>query len=248
MVSNWFQMHVASCASTNDEVKRWIGEGGSGAYRFVADAQTAGRGRLGRAWFSRENESLLVSFGFPSPLAADKAAGLTLVGAVALSEALEDMGLGAKLEIKWPNDILSDGKKVAGILTEWVQSPSGQGWVVMGMGVNLSIPGEAFPSEIQARATSLADELPSGTAEELADRVQAALATHLRGIQETGEVNFKASAQRMRMGREVCFTTDNEARTGQVVGLDVSGGLRLLLPDGKEHVIFAGDVEPVEWR
>ena len=120
--------------------------------------------------------------------------------------------------------------------------------MVMGMGVNLRFRARRSPANSTLERPALADAIPSGTAEELADRVQDALSAHLAGIQETGEVNFKGA--RGACGWDERFVLHwilslEPAKWWGWMFQEVSGSF--FFRTGK-HVIFAGDVEPVEWR
>lgn len=144
--------------STNDEAARLAEAGAREGTTVVAGAQTAGRGRLGRSWFSPAGAGLYASVVIRNARAAPL---LTLAAGVALAEAIRATA-GLPVEIKWPNDLVIDSglgrrRKVAGILTEGSSSSSGLQYVVVGFGINL-LP-SAFPPNIGDRATSLATEL-----------------------------------------------------------------------------------------
>lgn len=144
--------------STNDEAARLAEAGAPEGTTVVASAQTAGRGRLGRAWFSPAGAGLYVSVVIRDRRAAPL---LTLAGGVAVAEGTR-AATGLPVEIKWPNDIVIDAglgrrRKVAGILAEASSGPDGLQYVVLGFGINL-LPA-AYPPEIADRATSLAAEL-----------------------------------------------------------------------------------------
>jgi BirA family biotin operon repressor/biotin-[acetyl-CoA-carboxylase] ligase len=111
----------------------------------VADVQTAGRGRLGRTWEAPAGTSLLFSIVLKPDVAAERLPGLTLVGAQAVSDALP-----LAATIKHPNDVLVDGRKIAGILGE-----ARDGRVVLGIGINVNVPVELLPRETVTPPTSL---------------------------------------------------------------------------------------------
>lgn len=144
--------------STNDEAARLAELGAPQGTTVVASAQTAGRGRLGRTWFSPAGAGLYASVIIRDHRAAPL---LTLAGGVALAEGIR-AAVALPVEIKWPNDIVVDvglgrRRKLAGILTEASTGPEGLNYVVLGFGINL-LPA-AYPPDIADRATSLVAEL-----------------------------------------------------------------------------------------
>jgi BirA family biotin operon repressor/biotin-[acetyl-CoA-carboxylase] ligase len=142
---------VDVCGSTNDEAAAWARAGGPTGAVVVADVQSRGRGRLGRAWHAAPGEALLFSTVLRPPLAPPAMPPLTLAAGVALAEAVARLDIAPAL--KWPNDLLVDGRKAAGILTEMTCSGARVEHVVVGIGVNLNVA--AFPDELAAIATSL---------------------------------------------------------------------------------------------
>ena len=142
--------------STNLDVKALAEEGKPEGTLVVADMQTTGRGRRGRAWVSPSGEAIYMSLLLRPDCNPDKASALTLVMALAVVEALEEIdpdGCG----IKWPNDVVMNGKKVCGILTEMSAELDAIHYVVVGVGINVNQP--SFEGELADRATSLYMEL-----------------------------------------------------------------------------------------
>jgi BirA family biotin operon repressor/biotin-[acetyl-CoA-carboxylase] ligase len=135
---------VKSTASTQALIAPDAAEG----TLVAADAQTAGRGRLGRSWEAPAGTSLLFSVALTPGVPADRLPGLTLVAAHAVADALAAAGL--EPAIKYPNDVLLRGRKVAGILGE-----ARDGRVVLGIGVNVNVPAGALPRQTQTPATSV---------------------------------------------------------------------------------------------
>lgn len=144
--------------STNDEAVRLAEAGAPHGCTVVASAQTAGRGRLGRTWFSPPDAGLYASIILRERRATPL---LTLAGGVAVAEGIRN-SVALPVEIKWPNDIVIDSglgkrRKLAGILTEASTGPDGLQFAVIGIGINLS--SAAYPPEIAGRTTSIAVEL-----------------------------------------------------------------------------------------
>ncbi|MBQ7447205.1 MAG: biotin--[Eubacterium sp.] len=138
--------------STNNEVKRRAEAGAGHGLLAVSEVQTAGRGRMGRPWSSPAGSGIWMSLLLRPALAPIQASGLTLVMALAVREAIVTM-TGAACGIKWPNDIVSEGRKVCGILTEMSAEPDRINHIVIGVGINVT--DDSFPEEICDRAISI---------------------------------------------------------------------------------------------
>ena len=138
--------------STNLEIKRQAEEGCEEGTLIIADYQEAGRGRRGRSWESPVGTTILMSLLLRPRIDPNRASMITLVSALAVSKAITKL-TGKPAEIKWPNDIVMNGKKVCGILTEMNVTPDGIDYVVVGIGINVNT--EEFPEEIQDIATSI---------------------------------------------------------------------------------------------
>ena len=169
--SHW-QVEAYDCLdSTNARLKARAAEGASDGLVLMADRQTAGRGRLGRSFFSPPGCGLYLSMLLRPHLAAADALLLTTAAAVAAAEAIADL-TGLQTGIKWVNDLYLDGRKVCGILTESSISPDGSlAWAVVGIGINVRAPREGFPPELAHIAAAL---LPAD-APDLRPRLAAAI-------------------------------------------------------------------------
>jgi len=140
--------------STNRFARQLAEEGYPEGTLVMADRQTAGKGRKGRYWFSLAGKSLTYSFLLrPEEKVPDQCGQLALMVGLALVQALEAIGFAPQL--KWPNDVLINGKKVAGILLESSIDSGRIHWVVIGIGINLNLEMKDFPHEIRNQATSL---------------------------------------------------------------------------------------------
>src|SRR6056297_2071928 len=141
--------------STNKKAKD-ISDSSSEGTVVISEEQTAGRGRLGRNWSSPKGASLLISILIKPEIDPSKVSNITLVGAVALVKTLENFDI--KGQIKWPNDIIINDKKIAGILTELSAEINQVNYVVMGIGVNLYTNKEELPEDIRHKAGSIFSE------------------------------------------------------------------------------------------
>lgn len=147
----WKLICLQTTDSTNMEIRRRARDGALHGTVVAAEQQTAGRGRRGRSWDSPAGENLYFSILLFPKLPAEKVSGVTLVMALAVAQAVGQLCPGA--QIKWPNDVVIDGKKVCGILTELEFLTDGSYYVIIGTGINVN--GLDFPEEIRATATSL---------------------------------------------------------------------------------------------
>jgi len=230
---------VAETGSTNADLLARVGQLSS-ATLLIAETQTAGRGRAGRHWLSEPGASLTFSLAwkFQCPLA--HLTGLPLAVGVVMAEVFQQLGV--EVQLKWPNDVLKDGKKLAGILVEtrWPDPPATDAvWAVIGIGLNL-----AMPRRLAARIGQPA------TAVSLGDR-QALLATLVQGLSEAailfeqqGFAAFQARWNRWHAyaGQAVTiFDHGQIMHQGMAAGVDSAGRL-LLDTDAGRLAIMAGDV------
>jgi BirA family biotin operon repressor/biotin-[acetyl-CoA-carboxylase] ligase len=142
---------LPSTTSTNDDARAWAEQDAPDGAIVVADSQSTGRGRAGRSWVSPPGVNLYLSCVVRAPV--NRLRLLPLLGAIAAREAVERHASGAVVVIKWPNDILADGKKVAGILAELLQEPSPAG--ILGIGINVNMEPGDFPADLRHQAASL---------------------------------------------------------------------------------------------
>jgi BirA family biotin operon repressor/biotin-[acetyl-CoA-carboxylase] ligase len=212
----------------------------------VAERQTRGRGRLGRHWVSPARVNLYASFVVRPRLQPADAPQLALAAAVAVARALAPLAAG-RVAIKWPNDCLLDGKKVAGILTELDAEVDRIRAVVLGIGVNLNATARAFPRELRPIATSVL--LATGTAVDR-PRFAAALCGTLEAVYDrVVSDGFAVLADEWESlscltGRRVTIDCAGRRSEGTVRGIDTAGRLVLDGASGEER-IMAGDVSIV---
>ena len=144
---------VEETPSTNDLLKSLASQGAPEGTLVVAHSQTRGRGRLGRSWVSPPGLGLYFSILLRPPLPGPQLAPLTLLAGLAAVEALESLGAGVPA-LKWPNDLLLKGKKLGGVLCEYLADAPKPAFI-LGMGINLNHETAHFPDELQSRAASL---------------------------------------------------------------------------------------------
>jgi BirA family biotin operon repressor/biotin-[acetyl-CoA-carboxylase] ligase len=214
----------------------------------IADAQTAGRGRLGRSFFSPPYTNLYTSIVLRPRVTTAEAPAWILASAVAVAETLaEAVPAPGDVEIKWPNDVLLGGRKSCGILMELGAEATRVAYLVLGIGVNLNVDRERFPDEFRATATSLSSHLGRPVervsfARRLYENLEPVLDTCARegfdGVLPRFQSHFRMVGRRVRV-RDL----DGGERAGTVAGIDRDGALRLAPDgDGDEQRIVAGDV------
>jgi BirA family transcriptional regulator, biotin operon repressor / biotin---[acetyl-CoA-carboxylase] ligase len=148
-------MHLlATTESTNDEAKHAARQGAPSGATWVAEQQTAGRGRQGRVWVSPAGENLLFSVLVRVACPPSRLPPIALVAGLAVRDAVATAAPEARPVIKWPNDVLVEGKKLAGVLVEAITAGSRVLAVVIGVGINVHT--RDFPEELAGRATSVA--------------------------------------------------------------------------------------------
>jgi BirA family transcriptional regulator, biotin operon repressor / biotin---[acetyl-CoA-carboxylase] ligase len=233
--------------STNRVALDLAREGAAHGVTVIAEGQTAGRGRLGRRFHSPPYLNLYTSIVLRPELSLPDAPAWTLATAVAVADAVaQAVGDQDAVEIKWPNDVLVDGRKACGILLELAAEATRVAFLVVGIGVNLNVDPATFPEEFRAGATSLCAQrgAPIDRAAfaralyERLERVYDACAAHgFRGILPGFEARFRMRGRRVRV-REL----DGSEQEGWVQGIDEDGALRLSLAGGASARFLAGDV------
>jgi len=252
------------CGSTNTElVGRASGADAESWPDFsviVTGSQTAGRGRLGRVWLAPPGQTLAISVllrpHLPAgePLDIDHYGWLPLIAGIAMTKAVAPLVPTHSVRLKWPNDVQIDGRKVSGLLAELL--PSGLA-VVMGAGLNLTIPENALPTPT---STSLALNDPIGPDADLADRVLAGYLTEF-GRLYADFLRFGANPESSGIGeqlRDLCSTLGSQVRVqlpggdellGTAIGIDNSGRLSVKRSsDGRVASVAAGDVTHLRYE
>ena len=222
--------------STNLEVKRAAAAGDPGE-------QTAGRGRRGRNWSSPPGSGIWMSLLLRPKLRPERASILTLVTALAVTDGIRE-ATGLEAAIKWPNDVVVKGKKVAGILTEMSTDMDRIEFVVIGIGINVNT--ESFPEEIQSVATSLAIEQGKRAARTpIIAAIWKHFAAYERLFEETG--SFAALKERYETllanrNREVRVLDPDGEYTGTAVGITDEGELLVLRDNQSLTAVRSGEV------
>jgi BirA family biotin operon repressor/biotin-[acetyl-CoA-carboxylase] ligase len=231
--------HFRRVDSTNERTKELAMGGAPGGLVVTAEEQSAGRGRRGNEWFAPPGSCLLYS-ALLRPFSAEAASLLPLAIPVAVCEAAESVAP-VRCQVKWPNDVWIDERKVAGVL---VEARPEEGWAVIGVGVNVAIPQGDFPSELRETATSLLPTeaeagVPAGGAPGVR-RALAALNESLgRWVASSDEEVLAAFRARDALcGRRISWQ-DGE---GTAEEIDERGHLVVERSDGERVALGAGEV------
>jgi len=236
--------HYNTIGSTNAEARRMAEAGCPEGTLVVAEEQTSGKGRKGREWISPRQTGIYATLVLRPTLPLEDTPLLTLLAAIATAEAII-ASTGTTPTIKWPNDILVNGKKVAGILTEVSSEVDRVEFALIGIGLNVNTPAKVLPKRLIFPATSLAIE--TGTPQHR----PALLARWLEHF-ETEYAQLTAGNRQPLLdhwktlasiiGRRVTIRRIHDSVSGTVEDIDCDGALLLHTPDGQSLRILSGDV------
>ena len=232
-----------SLSSTNTTAKDLYGKGAGDGTVILAEEQTAGKGRMDRQWLSPSGRNILVSILLTPDMKVENIYSLTLALAIAAIDAIKEIN-GLSAMIKWPNDIYSKDKKLAGILTEFKVRGNNPAYVILGMGLNVNWNPEKernilFPS------TSILNETGQVTSR---NRLIAGILKNLEILyndilnEKTEEFYKRCNSLSLLTGKEVSVDTGEKRERGIAVGIDRDGGLILKSRDGDIKKILNGDV------
>jgi BirA family biotin operon repressor/biotin-[acetyl-CoA-carboxylase] ligase len=240
-VPAWNPLLLTETGSTNDVARDRGRKGEAGGFVVAASRQTAGRGRLGRAWESLPGRGLYVSILLRPDLAVTETSRLPILAGVAGADAVEAV-TGQRPQMKWPNDLLIRGRKLGGLLVETEMSGSRLNFAIIGIGINVRHAEGDFSTEVRPLATSL--YLANGQLYRRADVLVALLqALEARLARPFGEAREAWSASSLTLGQRVELTTGRGRKLGQAMGLDDSGALLLRGDSGEVEAISAGDMQ-----
>lgn len=228
--------------STNDIAKKYAVEGGTEGLFIVSGAQTDGRGRMGRTFFSPEDTGVYMSLLLRPQINPSEAVSVTTAAAVAVCEALEKIGV-CDVGIKWVNDVFVNGKKVCGILTEagFSAEKNVLDYVILGVGVNMYTPKNGFPEEIKDTAGAVFCDKSENLRNMFAARFLNSFMYYYKNIRE--KKHSAAYAERcFVIGKDVNVIRGESVRRAKVLALDENCGLVVRFEDGAEGVLNSGEI------
>ncbi len=211
----------------------------------ICEDQTAGRGRLMRPWKAQMGKGISMSIILRPNVLPYEAPQFTLVAAVAVTSAISDV-VGIRPDIKWPNDLLINGLKCTGILTEMQADPDRVNAIIMGIGINVNHDPDDFEDEIANIATSL--KIASGNhidRAELVAKILYYLEKFCNQYIEEGFENIKAIWEEYSctIGNRIKATTIRDVLVGKAIGITKDGVLQLQLDDGSIKEVYSADIE-----
>ena len=209
---------------------------------IVADTQTAGKGRRGRIWQSPKGTTISMSLCLEPKISVEHISGMTLVMALAVAEAIKEL-TGSEPQIKWPNDIVVNGKKICGILTE-LCFQNGKGIVIIGVGINVNT--EEFPEEIREIASSLKIETGKEICREaLIASVMKYFEKFYEQYEKTEDLSLLREAyENMLANKERCVNVldPQQPYQGVAKGITDAGNLIVVREDGTTCEVYSGEV------
>ena len=237
-------IYLESVDSTNTYLKSLARQGAAEGTLVFAHEQTGGRGRLGRSFSSPAGSGLYFSLLLRPDCPPQELMHLTCAAGVAVSEGI-CAACGVEPGIKWTNDLILNGKKLGGILTEMSIRPDGLGdWAIVGIGINCNQLPADFPPEIESLATSL--RMALGQAPDKAALAAALVSTlyQMRLSLFDGKEEMMAHFTRccVTIGQSISIVRGSEVHHATATGVDENGGLQVVYPDGKTDTVTSGEV------
>ncbi len=211
---------------------------------IIADEQSHGKGRFGKSWISPPGVNLYFTVLLRPPMLSRNASLLTLVSAVAVTTAIRDY-TGLKAEIKWPNDILINGKKTAGILIDMKSDRDSLYFLAVGIGVNVNMSPEIMPEDIRPHITSLMAETGKSLDKiTLLSQILAELENHYKILLNGNKMALIDEWLRLSstIGSKVKVQNQDRIISGTAKGIDETGQLIIRLASGNLETVSAGEV------
>jgi BirA family transcriptional regulator, biotin operon repressor / biotin---[acetyl-CoA-carboxylase] ligase len=230
--------------STNDLARKYLEEGALEGLVLMAESQTRGRGRMGRSWASSPGTGIYMSVLLKPKIQPQRLSQLTLLTGLAVVQAVNEF-TSRKAQLKWPNDILLNGKKLSGILSEYHPTQNGGNDVIIGIGVNANHSQNDFPEDLRPIATSLRIETGSPIDRQA---LATALIRHLDQEynaflrDDPPDIMKKWADHSDMFGKNISITKGNSVIHGTALRLDSQGRLLLRIKNGEEMAFDSGEV------
>jgi len=237
-------LYLPSTDSTNEECKRQAAQGAESGLVVIAGEQTGGKGRRGRSFQSLAGKGLYLSILWRPKAASEQLFQLTAQAAVAVCQTVESL-TALSPAIKWPNDVLLEGKKLCGILTELEWNASGApDCIVLGIGINVRQTPEDFGPDLSPIATSLAQHLPQPPRREEVAEVLVARLDRLWASFPQAREEYLAQYRRRcaTIGQPVRLLRPGGSQEALALDVNRDFSLQVRLPDGREEAISSGEV------
>ncbi|MDR3569279.1 MAG: biotin--[acetyl-CoA-carboxylase] ligase [Syntrophobacteraceae bacterium] len=240
--------HLETIGSTNDYALILAAKGAPNGALVVAEQQTKGRGRLQREWMSSPSRGIYLSLLLKDPLPVSVAPQSSYIGALALVKMLREQ-FAVPATIKWPNDVLINGRKVAGILTEMQSDQDFSRFCVVGIGINVNHSREEMAGPFRYPATSIA--LETGCAVKRQTVLLEFLSRFEHEYERFLDLGLLALLPEIEkytemMGKTITVVCGNREIIGEAHGISSEGALLLMREDGSQESVWAGDVVRIE--
>jgi BirA family biotin operon repressor/biotin-[acetyl-CoA-carboxylase] ligase len=232
--------------STNRLAREMVDQGARHGAIVVADYQQQGRGRHGRVWSSPRGRNLLFSIILRPDMAASDVLPVTLAFSLAIADVL-DKRCGCDTRVKWPNDVMMDGGKICGILSESSSLAGRASWVIVGIGVNVNITADEFPPDMPVPGRSCYTALHRQTprAPLLAKLLQSLEREYARfSADGFGPVRERYCERLATRDGVITFERRGKAMRGVVLGIEVDGALTVRKEDGEETKLYDEEIMP----
>jgi len=227
--------------STSDLARDLANRGTPEGTLVLAEEQVAGRGRLGRRWYAPHGSSLLMSLVFYPKLEPSQAQRLTMACALATAEAITQT-TGLPVGLKWPNDLLVNGRKVAGILTETAVTGQRLAFVIVGMGINVNFD-RALLHDVAPQGSTLASEAGHNISRQaLLGTILQQIEARMPAIYQPETLQEAWSSRLQTLGNRVTVTNQGTIVHGLAEAVDADGALLVRDDRGRLHRLLAGDV------
>lgn len=235
-------IYKKSIDSTNLECKR-IADAESEGTAVVGEEQLKGRGRLGRSWTSPPYKGIFMSIILKPDIDMEEAPKITSIGAAAVFLAFKDIGI--ECQVKWPNDIVINGKKVCGILTEMSGEINRINYIVIGIGINVNLNNDDIPEDLKDKATSLLIEKGKSIDRRI---LLSGLLNNFEILYDeflSGDYSKTVSICRDNsslIGKEVKIIKNGKEAVGKAIDIEKDGALIIQYKNGEKDKIISGEV------
>jgi len=231
-------------SSTNTVAAQWAGKGAADGTLVVSAFQNAGSGRRGRAWHAPPGAAITMTVVVHGDKGLPIAAQYMLLAGVAVADAIRDAS-GVEAGIKWPNDVLIEGRKICGILAQASTLSDGSGYAVIGIGINVNQYKEDFQAEFRGRSTSL--RIECGKRASRMGLIRAFLRAwdgHMKAFRERGYAYIREQwiARNVTLGKEISVNLNGEEVVGMAEDVRESGALVMRLADGSSKELFSEEI------
>ncbi|WP_430785586.1 biotin--[acetyl-CoA-carboxylase] ligase [Virgibacillus flavescens] len=246
--TNWIgkkMVHKVSTKSTQNVAHQLARDNAPHGTVVIADEQTEGKGRMNRSWYSSKNQGVWMSIILRPKILPYLAPQLTLLTATVLAEVL-DKKVGITPQIKWPNDLLVNSKKTAGILTEMQAEQDQIQYIVIGVGINVNHTNEDIPEELSERATSL--RIESNHEWSIKDLIQQLLQTFEPAYDQYlsngfSTVKSKWESYGFKIGQDIKINTLKKSWTAKFDGIASDGALLIENSDGQIQKMYSAEID-----